>query len=422
MNKTALVGAALALGSMAFAQQNRIDTIRPDSPQLSPYGEYQIGVQTLKVVNPKQLDIVNATAGNPIPTYDRPLTLEVWYPAQLKADQKPGGVYNTTTRDASIAIQVYGKAVRDAEPLVKPEKFPLVIVSHGYPGNRYLLSHLTENLASKGYVVVAIDHTDSTFSDVKAFGSTLMNRSLDQLFVLNEIDKLSKNGSKSFLSGLVDANNTAVVGYSMGGYGVVNTIGGGFTDFATTLQFAPPNKALAARAASNPDYLKTVDSRIKAAIAIAPWGMQVGFWNAETLKGIKTPVLFVAGDRDDVSGYEKGTRAIFENAVNTNRYLLTFHNANHNAAAPMPAPVETYNNFPLFEAYSETAWDTVKMNNILAHFATAYLGMHLKGQTDMQKYLNLVENSNDGAGNTYWEGFKPRTALGLSLKYLPAGK
>ncbi len=53
-------------------------------------------------------------------------------------------------------------------------RFPLVILSHGYPGNRYLLSHFGENLASKGYVVTSIDHTGSTYADQAAFGSTLV--------------------------------------------------------------------------------------------------------------------------------------------------------------------------------------------------------------------------------------------------------
>jgi hypothetical protein len=33
---------------------------------------------------------------------------------------------------------------------------------------------------------------------------------------------------------------------------------------------------LAARGAANPDYQTSTDSRIKAAIAIAPWGMRAG--------------------------------------------------------------------------------------------------------------------------------------------------
>ena len=69
-----------------------------------------------------------------------------------------------------------------------------MIISHGYPGNRYLMSHIGENLASKGFVTVSIDHKDSTYDDQKAFGSTLYNRSFDQLFVLNEIDRLGQAG------------------------------------------------------------------------------------------------------------------------------------------------------------------------------------------------------------------------------------
>ena len=66
--------------------------------------------------------------------------------------------------------------------------------------------------------MVAIDHAESTFADRAAFSSTLLNRPLDQLFVLNEIGKLGAANSGSFLSGVVDANNAALVGYSMGSF------------------------------------------------------------------------------------------------------------------------------------------------------------------------------------------------------------
>ena len=92
---------------------------------------------------------------------------------------------------------IRGRAVRDAAP-ARSTSFPVVIISHGYPGNRYLLSHLAENLASKGFVTVSIDHRDSTYDDQKAFGSTLYNRPLDQLFVLREIDRLGRPGPAAF--------------------------------------------------------------------------------------------------------------------------------------------------------------------------------------------------------------------------------
>jgi predicted dienelactone hydrolase len=317
-----MVGAAVAGG--ALAQQNHVDMVAPLAPELASYGTYDIGVRTLQVTDKSRPDILNTKEGEGTARYDRTLTLEVWYPARLAAGQKPAGEYRAITRDPSITATLYGKAVRDAAPVVAGGAFPLVIISHGYPGNRYLMSHLGENLASKGFVAVSIDHKDSTYDDQKNFASTLYNRPFDQLFVLNEIARLGKAGSGSFLSGFVDDTHAGIVGYSMGGYGVVNVIGGGYSKASETFQNAPPNRLLADRGASNPSYRNSMDARIKAAIAIAPWGMQVGFWDADGLKGIKTPVMFVAGSVDDVAGNEKGTKAIYQGAVNADRYLLTF--------------------------------------------------------------------------------------------------
>ena len=408
-----LTAAAFTTG--ATAQTNRIDTVTPSAPELASYGSYAIGVRTLQVTDKNRPDILSTKEGGPTARYDRTLTLEVWYPAQLAAGQKPGGDYRAITRDPAISATLHGQAVRDAAPLTSQPAFPLVIISHGYPGNRYLMSHLGENLASKGFVTVSIDHKESTYDDQKPFASTLYNRAFDDLFVLNEMERLGKAGSGSFLSGRLDASRTGLVGYSMGGYGAVNVIGGGYSKASETLAGAPPNKLLAERGAANPDYRKSIDPRIKAAIAIAPWGMQGGFWDAEGLKGITTPTLFVAGSVDDVAGYEKGTKAIYQGAVNADRYLLTFVNANHNAAAPIPAPAETYvpaetGKPAAFAHYADAVWDTVRMNNILDHFATAYFDVYLKGEQDKKAYF-------EG-----WKGFKRGTSAGLTLDHAAPGK
>jgi predicted dienelactone hydrolase len=407
--------AAVALAGGALAQSNRIDTVTPAAPELAPYGSYAIGVRTLQATDRNRPDILATREGGATARYDRTLTLEVWYPASLAANQKPGGDYHAITRDPAITVALHGQAVRDAAPLATEAPFPLVIISHGYPGNRYLMSHLGENLASKGFITVSIDHKDSTYDDQKPFASTLYNRSFDQLFVLNEMARLGKAGSGSFLAGRLDAARTGIVGYSMGGYGVVNTIGGGYSKASETFAGAPPNKLLAERGAANPAYRRSIDPRIKAAIAIAPWGMQVGFWDADGLKGISTPVLFVAGSVDDVAGYEKGTRAIYQGAVNADRYLLTFINANHNAAAPIPAPAETYvaaepGKPAAFAHYADAVWDTVRMNNILDHFATAYFDRYLKGDQEKTAYF-------EG-----WKGFKRGTTVGLTLEHAAPGQ
>lgn len=418
------------LGTASLASENRIDLIRPDAPELAAHGQYAIGVRTIELVNRDQIDIVKVEAGKERPRYDRPLTVEVWYPAETEAS---GGVYeNVYLRDGETRVTLHGKAVRDAAPRTAESPYPLVIVSHGYPGNRFLLSHLAENLATKGYVVASVDHKDSTYEDKGIFGSTLVNRPLDQIFVLNEMARLGAEDGH-FLNGLVDADTSGLIGYSMGGYGAVITAGGGVTQASTELSWGAPDGTLAVHLAGSDTHRALPDPRIKAVIAFAPWGMERGFWDAGGLAGLKVPTFFIAGSADDVSGYENGVKAIYSQAVNADRYLLTFENANHNAAAPMPAPAESWAHsetlgWAPFDHYADPVWDTVRMNNIAQHFATAFLGLHLKGDARMSDYLSLVENAEDGvwAANedgsfkpehSYWQGFANRTAKGLSLMH-----
>lgn len=436
VTKKMLLGGAAALSGLsvlaapALAQDNRIDTIRSDAPQLAQYGKYPVGVKTLKLVHANQLDIVHAKAGETMPRYDRPLTIEVWYPAKSGAGRPGDGEYRAMTRDGKTEVTLRGKAVRDAAPEPSGGPYPLVIISHGYPGNRYLLSHLGENLSSKGYVVASIDHTDSTYNDQGLFASTLMNRAPDQLFVLDQMAKL--NASDTTLKGLVDADNTALIGYSMGGYGVLNAIGGGVTGNAVASPMSAPNRAMAVRQSGNAEYAASLDKRVKAAVAFAPWGWNYGVWDSASLAGIRTPVFFVAGSVDDVSGYAPGVRNLFEASVNAPRYLLTFENANHNAGAPMPAPAETWapvagQKSVSAEHYADAVWDSARMNNIAQHFVTAFLAKYLKHEAGMDGYLDLVEYAKDGkrsvdangapkADDTYWKGFPPRSAVGLRLE------
>ncbi|MFY0687507.1 MAG: dienelactone hydrolase [Cyclobacteriaceae bacterium] len=391
----------------------------PDAPELAQRGDYKVGVQTLTFINKDQVDVLNSVDGVD-PVYDRSLKVEIWYPAMLEAGQKEivkydevMGQFNNPERPI-IPFTFLGRASRDAAPLQNNDPFPLVIVSHGYTGSRLLFTYLTENLASKGYVVVSIDHMESTFLDAKGFPSTLLNRAKDDLFILNQIEELGKSGSGSFLSEIVDSNNTALVGYSMGGYGALNAAGAGYSQAAATLftNFSGGSKSLDVRTTNHPDFIASYDDRIKAVVAFAPWGMERGVWDAEGLKGLKVPTFFVAGSQDDVSGYEKGIKAIYDGAINSDRYLLTYQNARHNVA-PNPPPAESLQpglHFDEYYRYADPAWSEERMNNINQHFVTAFLGIHLKKE-DLEKYLDINENSNDED----WTGFKPRSSTGLEL-------
>jgi len=139
----------------AVARQNRIDVVTPAAPELAAYGPHHIGVRTIEATDRNRPDVLNTKEGETTVRADRTLTLEVWYPATLRSGQQDGGEYRTLTRDPAISAAIRGRAVRDASAEAGTA-FPLIIISHGYPGNRYLLSHLGENLASKGFVTVSI--------------------------------------------------------------------------------------------------------------------------------------------------------------------------------------------------------------------------------------------------------------------------
>jgi predicted dienelactone hydrolase len=390
----------------------------PDAPELAQRGEYSVGVRTLEVINRNQIDILKAKEG--VLFYDRKLKLEVWYPASIPGETNAIISYNEERPVANdpkkqvIKYSFSGRAVRDAAPIKEVNPFPLIIVSHGYVGSRLLMTYLTENLASKGYVVVSIDHMESTYNDAGGFQSTLLYRSRDILFVLNQIAGMTNQGSSSFLAGIADPDNTGLIGYSMGGYGVLNAAGAGYSTQLVTMFGAMTggSKAIEVLTTENQEYKAMYDKRIKAVVAFAPWGMERGLWDSEGLKGLKVPVFFVAGSQDDVSGYEKGIKAIFTGAVNSDRYLLTYVNARHNVAPNAP-PAESLMPgmpFDFYYHYAEPAWDQKRLNNINQHFVTAFFGIQLKGK-DLGKYL-IVPEIQDRKG---WPGFKARTAVGLEL-------
>lgn len=419
--KLGAVALAATIATMPL-MANPIDNIRPDAPALAAYGPYKIGVETRTFVDSDRIDILNVD-GDSIPTYDRSLTFEIWYPAA--PETVPGTIYSTQLRDGVTPISLTGRATRDAAPATG-ERFPLVLLSHGYPGNRFLMSHLGENLASKGYVVASIDHTDSTYSDQAAFGSTLYNRPLDQSFAINALENLPGP-----LGEIVDASRTAVIGYSMGGYGALILGGAGVTQASTEYSWGTPAGLLSRHLAGSDSHEALMDPRIKAIVAIGPWGRNAGFWDAEGAAGLRYPTLIIAGDADDVSQYE-AMRMLFEEAASTTRHLLVFENANHNAGAPIPAPLESWEpaetlEFVPFDHYADAVWDTTRMNNITQHFVTAFLGKHLRADAHYAPYLDLVPDAASGviardeAGNptddhTYWHGFAPRTAIGLRFE------
>jgi len=74
-----------------------------------------------------------------------------------------------------------------------------------------------------------------------------------------------------------------------------------------------------------------------------------------------------------------------------------------------------------FEHYADAVWDTVRMNNITQHFITAFLGVHLRGETALERFLGLKAGQPDPLfapepDGADWPGFPTGSALGLSFE------
>lgn len=391
---------------------------RADTPALAKRGQYKVGVQTIDVVNPDQLDVQNFELWK-----DRKLTLEVWYPTTSSPNLEQTALtsYQNQTR-LGHAFDLQGNAYRDV-PVNHKNSYPLVVLSHGYTGYRTIMFYLGEHLASHGYVVVAIDHTDSTNAEVNfaaephsGFVSTLRNRSRDQQFVL---DHFSQSDLKRQFS--VDTDNAAVVGYSMGGYGALNTVGGCYDLSMGNLSkigFPAPVALLAAPVLSTCNAGKEQpDPRWKAMTAIAPWGQAIDVHSAESLANIAVASLLIAGSEDDVSGYKNGVKKIYEQLNGNNKYMLVYQNARHNIA-PHPAPKVAYTEDTDLSFYADPVWHTHTINRINQHITLAFLNCHvksLKNACDMlpKRLLSTQKKQADGSFTKAWPGFVNRWGVGL---------
>lgn len=385
------------------------DDLRPSSAQA---GTFPVGVRTVELVHSNQLDL------NTQQRAARKLTVELWYPAN-------GMHHNTATTYPSMTkshqpFVIQGSAYRHAE-LATATKLPVVVLSHGYPGNRTLMFYLAEHLASHGYLVAAVDHPHSTYGEIdqknapyQGFLNTLYHRSRDQQFVLQTLREHA-HPDLLFLKDHIDGHSAAVIGYSMGGYGALNTIGGCYAFTAqhitafTGVKEGAANQALqqtlnSCAGGQTPATVK-VDPAWKAAIAIAPWGGQHQLFSKSALQQLAVPVMFWAGDQDEVSGYQ-GMRSLYEMAGSKQKYFLTYQHAGHNIA-PHPAPAVSRTLASDFAHYHEASWASDTINNINRHFALLMLDCHVKAISAQCEQLKIQ------APSALWPGYRKGLPTGL---------
>ena len=412
---------AIIISSSAVSAEDLYTNQPPVTPELAFAGTYDVGVSTISAVDHGRLNTTNF-----ITTTERPLVLEVWYPADLSAQPASKATYKNVTRRQQ-PFELQGDAYRNAAA-VSNGQFPIVLLSHGFTGYRTQMFYLGEHLASHGYVVVGIDHKDSTNAEVfdddtRASGgiSTFYNRARDQQFVLDYFANPDKHLPIAGLKERVDTNNAAIVGHSMGGFGAINTVGGCYDFNSGNLKKIGVPAILANllpfRLNSCFAGQDKLDPRWKALQVFAPWGGEFDVHDAQAMEKITVPTFFVAGDQDNTSGFENGVKKLYQQTGSKHNYMMVYVNARHNIAGH-PAPAIAFNTDFELGHYVDPSWDIETINRVNKHMSLAFLDCHVKNDGARCEYLPARENIQQyqGADNQYsapWPGFKHLWGSGI---------
>ncbi len=432
---------AIGVGATAYVIS---PTVHPgqlgEAPELGRTGDYPIGTVEKEYVLADRTKITGwgALTGN-LESTERKLAVRIWYPAREKTEAQAAQYVHQMNLAGKEPFEIVsnGIAVSDAAPLTG-EKFPFVLMSHGYGGWSTQFSNLGEHIASQGYVVASIDHgdamADGITSAILSFGNVLVDRTLDQRQIMDMIVK-EANGATEGYASLIDSEKLGLIGYSMGGYGAIASAGAPYV-FDSDLMSNIPETAQDSLKRANTEPLP-----IQALVAFAPWGGQPDnrAWSAETMSNINVPALIISGNQDDIVNYDEGVTWLFDNMKNSDRYLLAYREARHNIVGNQ-FEVSDDMIFSALEFLKEPVWRSDRLNVINQHFVTAFLDWKLKGDDDKANYLNVpTVDSNQadwpvGFGEQlngklagpeeagYWRGFQRRWAAGLELRQANAAE
>ena len=249
------------------------------------------------------------------------------------------------------------------------------------------------------------------------------HRAPDIAVIAAEAQRLAVSGDAILAH--ADPGRSALIGYSMGGYGALAAAGATLAPALQTAAGARVSTGLAM-------------AHLRALVAISP-ATSLGSLPAfapDAFAAITAPTLLIAGSQDHVVGYD-AVRRVFETETRAARYLLTFREAGHNIALST-APAEMRARLWDQDWFEDPVWSKPRLIGIEAHFITAFLDRFVKGDAGRAVYLDgLVPDSDEGRwpgappqygayspgppAASLWTGFQAAHANGMILDYRPAG-
>ena len=147
----------------------------------------------------RQVEYVDTTYGA------RTLTMNVFYPARLSQPAPAPFVMGLFTN-----FRVY----RDLPIADAPQKFPLVMLSHGRGSTGLVYAWLAEYLAARGYVVAALDHYRANVNErsIVYLANKLWQRPVDVSLDITYL--LTHEPWRA----IVDPERIGIAGHSQGGF------------------------------------------------------------------------------------------------------------------------------------------------------------------------------------------------------------
>lgn len=210
----------------------------------TPSGPYGVGTTTMILVDESRDEPATEDTSD-----RRKLAMQIWYPASIeeRSNQKPAayiehlpivleGLKQAISIPPSLLSQLqYVQTHSYPEAAIAPgqERYPVLLFSHGLTGFRNQNTFQVEELASRGYIVVGIDHPydaaavvfpDHTamlklenLSGFEAYEDKSRLWVEDTKFVLDYLETVSPAEEDHFLSGRIDMDKVGVFGHSFGG-------------------------------------------------------------------------------------------------------------------------------------------------------------------------------------------------------------
>jgi predicted dienelactone hydrolase len=248
-------------------------------------------------------------------TAQRPLTTAIWYPAEATTTKEEIIFGGPSEKEVFAPVTV----APGAEISPAARKYPLIIISHGTGGSAVMMMWLGYYLASRGYVVAAVNHHGNTAAEPQRAAQGFLlywERTKDLTVVLDKLLVDPVFGAR------IDRNRIGAAGFSLGGYTVISVAGGVFSsqqfetfcrspqrDFTCEAQHEFPDapRLFEELKASDPVVQESLrhagdsyrDKRIKRVFAIAP-ALGSGF-TASGLSKIKIPVRIIIGHADKIT-------------------------------------------------------------------------------------------------------------------------